>query len=173
MQNTLVTPRLTLRPVCIEDAEAMFSRMSDAQTTRYLYNPPDKTIDDTRAYIEKAAAEWKKDAPVYLSFSILLDAVAIGEIFISVEDDAQADIGWVFGRRYCGRGFATEAAEAALLFCRNKLHLRRITARCDARNTASARLMERLSMTLIDDSGTRYYARFGEHAAELTFEKIL
>ena len=45
-----------------------------------------------------------------------------------------------------GKGYATEAVEAALRICFDDLGLRRVTASCFAANTASYRLMLRVGM---------------------------
>ncbi|MCW3060900.1 MAG: hypothetical protein JWQ02_2721 [Capsulimonas sp.] len=47
---------------------------------------------------------------------------------------------------YHGQGYATEAAEALLKFLFGDLAAHRVTSGCDARNTASVRLMERLGL---------------------------
>ncbi|MBW4630724.1 MAG: GNAT family N-acetyltransferase [Iphinoe sp. HA4291-MV1] len=59
---------------------------------------------------------------------------------------SKGEIGWSLHPSYCGRGYATEAAQILLTygFAHRKLH--RITSICDTRNTASFRLMERLGM---------------------------
>ena len=45
-----------------------------------------------------------------------------------------------------GRGYATEAAGAMLAFAFEELKLHRVYGDCDARNIASARVMEKLGM---------------------------
>jgi RimJ/RimL family protein N-acetyltransferase len=54
----------------------------------------------------------------------------------------------VFNPDYHGRGLATEAAECMLTVGFESLGWHRIIGCCDARNIASARLMERLGMRL-------------------------
>ena len=58
----------------------------------------------------------------------------------------QADLGWTLHPDHTGRGFATEALEAALRICFDELGLRRVTADCFAVNERSWRLMERIGM---------------------------
>ncbi|HYO29274.1 MAG TPA: GNAT family protein, partial [Thermomicrobiales bacterium] len=58
----------------------------------------------------------------------------------------QGEIGYVFHPDHAGRGYATEASRAAHRLGFEDLGLHRIAARCDARNGASARVMERLGM---------------------------
>jgi RimJ/RimL family protein N-acetyltransferase len=58
----------------------------------------------------------------------------------------QGEFGFVFNPEFQGRGLATEAAREMLRLGFDGLGLHRIFGRCDAQNTASARLMERLGM---------------------------
>ncbi len=60
--------------------------------------------------------------------------------------DQQAEIGYILHPDAHGQGFATEAALALLAFGFGEVGLHRIYARCDARNLASARVMQRLGM---------------------------
>lgn len=52
----------------------------------------------------------------------------------------------VFNPDHQGKGLATEAARAVLRLGLEELDLHRIVGRCNALNTASAKLMERLAM---------------------------
>jgi RimJ/RimL family protein N-acetyltransferase len=58
----------------------------------------------------------------------------------------QGEIGFVLHPDHHGQGFAREAATEMLRLGFEGLGLHRIIGRCDARNVASARLMERLGM---------------------------
>jgi RimJ/RimL family protein N-acetyltransferase len=72
-------------------------------------------------------------------------------------------------KRYWNLGYVSEAAVAVLDFAKNSLHLQTVIARCDFRNAPSARVMEKIGMRLIDDTGTRTYTKRDETARELTY----
>ena len=66
---------------------------------------------------------------------------AIGEQLLVVPDHD-----WALRPEDTGKGYATEAVEAALRLCFDDLGLHRVTAGCFVANTASYRLMERVGM---------------------------
>jgi RimJ/RimL family protein N-acetyltransferase len=72
----------------------------------------------------------------------------IGDVSLTLHSQAhrQGEIGFVFHPDYKGQGYATEASQALLTFGFTTWNLHRIFGRCDARNTASYKLMERLGM---------------------------
>jgi aminoglycoside 6'-N-acetyltransferase len=72
----------------------------------------------------------------------------IGDLLVRAGQlgDRQAEIGWAFNPEYHGRGFATEAARELLVLAFAELSMHRVFAQLDPRNTASAKLCERLGM---------------------------
>jgi RimJ/RimL family protein N-acetyltransferase len=58
----------------------------------------------------------------------------------------QAEIAFVFHPDHHGLGYATEAAAALLALAFDDLRAHRVFGRLEARNTASARMLERLGM---------------------------
>ena len=58
----------------------------------------------------------------------------------------RGEIGYILNPAYQGQGLATEVAGTLLRLGFEGLGLHRIVARCDARNVASARVMERVGM---------------------------
>jgi len=65
----------------------------------------------------------------------------------SVEEH-RAELGYAMNADFHGRGLAREATEALLAVGIRELDLHRVVAHLDARNPASARLLERLGFTL-------------------------
>lgn len=85
----------------------------------------------------------------WFQFAVALRATGelVGDCaaMVRVDDPRQCEIGFTIAARCQGRGYATEAVRllAGYLFARGK---HRITACCDARNAASAAVLERLGM---------------------------
>ena len=84
----------------------------------------------------------------HLAIALRTDDRAVGSCRIEIRDDAgqTGDLGYVFDKAQWGRGYATEAGCALLVFGFERLGFHRIWARCDVRNAASARVLEKLGM---------------------------
>ena len=74
--------------------------------------------------------------------------VVVGDVGLSWApgDHAQAEIGYTFLTEHHGHGYATEAAAAVVGLAFGVLGAHRVCGRLDARNAASARVLERLGM---------------------------
>src|SRR5262249_31395454 len=75
-------------------------------------------------------------------------ATVIGEVNLRwlSREHRQGEFGFVLHPKYQRQGYGREAAEAVLRLGFTGLGLHRIIGRCDARNVASAGLMQRLGM---------------------------
>ena len=62
-------------------------------------------------------------------------------------DSSQVEIGWLLGREFWGRGYATEAGEVALAAGFERLGLERVISICMPANRPSLGVMRRLGMT--------------------------
>ena len=172
MYSEVKTERLLLRPVTVSDAEATFAYSKDTDLTRYMMFYPKDTMEEVCTFLQEAEDEWQKDAPSYFEFAVLCDEKLIGSVSLWIlnDDRTEGELGWLLRRESHGHGYALEASRALCDFAFNTLGLSRVIAQCDARNTPSAKLMEKLDMTLIDDTGMRTYIKRPETARELTYE---
>jgi len=144
------TPRLTLRPYTLDDLDDMYDIHSRPEVTRYLlFGPRDRaqTRDSLR---QKIAATVLDDEGSNLTLAVVLPetGTVIGDVmlFWRSREHRQGEIGYMFHPDYGGRGYATEAARVMLRLGFDGLGLHRIIGRIDARNTPSARVLERLGM---------------------------
>jgi len=154
------TQRLRLRPFTRGDVDAVFDYRGRADVALYLFDSALSRDECAQAVQQRIVhTNWAEEGDkIVLAVELSDSSRVIGEMSLIWRDvDArQAEIGWIFHPEYQGRGYATEAARAVinLGFYGGDIH--RIFARCDARNSPSWRLMERLGM--------RREAHFREHA---------
>jgi RimJ/RimL family protein N-acetyltransferase len=148
----LDTERLTLRPFVESDFEAMHAMRSSPEVVRYLYEEPfspEQTWDWLRRMM--AGSAWANEGD-WLSVAVVERAsgTTVGDLafhWVS-ERDRTAEIGFVFDPRHQGKGFATEAARAVVDWAFTTGGMRRVIGRLEARNAASARVLEKLGMRL-------------------------
>ena len=164
------TDRLTLRPLDISDLATVHTYAGDKENTAYMFWLPNDTIEETKQFLNNVTNEWKKPAPAYYEFAIVFEGLQIGAISVALNDSRNAgELGWILNKRYWKKGIAVEAALAIKDFALNVLKLQKLVAHCDYRNTASSNLMQKIGMTLEDDTGTRTYPKNNETVQELTY----
>ncbi|RPA96837.1 acyl-CoA N-acyltransferase [Choiromyces venosus 120613-1] len=103
--STIETPRLTFRPVALEDAPALHSMLSNREAMRYWSTLPHTTLSETKTWVAEAL-----DTPNY-EFAIVEKASSevIGKIGYYMPE-----IGFIFHPSIWGRGYASEALCAFL-----------------------------------------------------------
>lgn len=168
----LITERLVLRPLALKDLQTTHEYASDKDTCKYMIFLPNKTIDETAEFLQAVERNWNAEKPMSYEFAICLDGRHIGAISIAHESKLVGEIGWILNSAYQGRGYCTEAATALVRFAKTALKLSKIVAHCDTRNIASYRVMEKLGMRRVCESGREYFdergiAREYEYAMDL------
>lgn len=170
MPQTITTQRLLLRPLGPGDLHTTHLYASDAQTTRYMLLLPSLTLDETRIFLENAAAEWEKDQPDFYEFAIVLDGQHIGAVSLYPErESGTAELGWILNRAYQGQGYALEAVLALKHFATETLGFKKLRAHCDSRNRPSQRLMEKIGFGRLPGEGVRRYPDARGEAGEYTY----
>lgn len=165
------TRRLTLVPQSIKYLHSTHEYASDAELTKYMIYLPNKTLEDTRDFLLRSEKYWREPNQRNFEFAVLLGERHIGgvSVYIDTTFPDEGELGWLLLGEYHGMGYATEAAFALKKFAFNTLSLSKIFSHCDARNTASLRVMEKIGMTLESDTGVRYYRDSGEYFKELKY----
>jgi RimJ/RimL family protein N-acetyltransferase len=148
----LETDRLVLRPYEAGDLGAYHAIRSQPEVVRYLYDDP-LTIEKAREKVErlvKSRALEAEDDWLAAAITVRESGAFVGDVafhWVSVQHRT-GEIGFVLDPRHQGHGYATEAARALLDWGFGTFGLHRIIGRTEARNSASARVLERLGMRL-------------------------
>jgi RimJ/RimL family protein N-acetyltransferase len=144
------TGRLLLRPFEQADVDDAWELLRQPEVARHMLRG---TFDraGAEAVVRQMAGETRlAEEGDYLTFAVVLldTGRVIGEISLVLRSRANhgAEVGFEFHSGHHGRGLATEAVTALLDAGFAGWGLHRIFGRCSVRNTASARLMERLGM---------------------------
>jgi RimJ/RimL family protein N-acetyltransferase len=146
----LETERLLLRPFGAGDLDALFAIHSRPDVARYLYWEP-RTRDEVRGVLEekvRGRVIGSEGDTLTLAMALKATTELIGECSLHLLSDEhrQGEIGFIVHPDHHGRGYATEAARVLLRLAFEDLDLHRVVGRLEARNTASARVLEKLRM---------------------------
>jgi RimJ/RimL family protein N-acetyltransferase len=167
--------RLLLRPLAMNDADALLAYRGRADVSRYVPFEP-MSRDDI---IERIAGMWARteltDEGQWLTLGAQVSKTGelAGDVvlFWHSREHAGGELGYVFNPLLAGRGYATEAATVILRLGFEGLGLHRIVARIDERNQPSVRLARRLGMRqearLVDNEFFK-----GEWTTELDFAML-
>lgn len=156
MGLALRTPRLILREWRDSDAEPFAAMSADPEVMRYLVSFPDRTavdawITQARTHLdEHGFGKFVVEFPGEVTFA---GVVGLDHVGFNLPFTPAVEVLWRLARPFWGRGFATEAARAAIDDGFGRLGLEEIVAYTVIDNRRSRDVMERLGMTrdAIDD----------------------
>jgi RimJ/RimL family protein N-acetyltransferase len=142
------TQRLALRPWRHDDLDRYLDLRGRPEVARFLYDQP---LTRQQAAAKLAGLDsriTRVGGWINLAAEVADTGVVAGDIGLGWMSDVhrQAEIGYTFHPDHQGHGYATEAAAAMVELAFTGLGAHRVCGRLDARNTASAQLLERLGM---------------------------
>jgi RimJ/RimL family protein N-acetyltransferase len=144
----LATERLVLRPFEAGDFDALHAMLSRADVVRWLYEDPageEETRERLRRGMERTRFALTGDG---FGFALERDGEVVGDasLMLASAEHHQGELGFLVHPDHQGRGYASEAALALLGLAFGTFGLHRVVGRLEARNAASARVLERAGM---------------------------
>jgi len=144
----LITERLILRPISINDAGEIFQYRADSITNKYQGWIPDR-IEDVQYFINDRVSNIIDINGTWFQFVITLkhSGEIIGDIGLHFFDkeNKQVEIGCTLNKDYQKKGYASEAMHEVIKFVFNSLDKHRIIASIAPENLSSIRLVKRLN----------------------------
>jgi RimJ/RimL family protein N-acetyltransferase len=146
----VLTARLVLRPFEAGDLDDLYDIYRRPEVVRYLYWDV-RSREEAEEDLQRRISQSRLDEDCRrLALAVVLPRPGrvIGDVTLkwSSREHRQGEVGFSFHPGHRGRGYATEASAALLELGFDGLGLHRIIGRCDARNEASARVLQRLGM---------------------------
>lgn len=143
------TDRLYIRKFVEADIERWYEITSDPETLSFWPSP----------FTKKQAEDWVNLAIKnysnlgYGKFALIEkdSSILIGDcgfLDINLFDHRENDLGYILGKEYWGKGFATEAAKACLHFGINSFGMRRLVATMEITHHASKRVAEKIGFVV-------------------------
>src|SRR5579863_4641291 len=149
LEYPLTTERLIIRALTPDDLDRHHALFSDPDVVRYLYFGPFDRVAAQDHLARRSLVDLPGEGG-WINFGVEVkgDGVLIGELamgFISATH-AHYEVGYVFDAAYAGHGYATEGTALIVELAFSGLGAHRVSGRLDARNVASARVLEKLGM---------------------------
>lgn len=151
MENVLFpiiqTPRLVLRPLEPGDAPVLYRIHQSDGVLQYFPSTTPPPLEKVERFIAGQQAHWDKYG--YGNWGVLPDGAAEIAGWAGLQylpELGETEVGFLFDRPFWGKGYATEAALAALRFGFEHFELDHILALVHPENLASRRVLEKCAM---------------------------
>ena len=170
----LTTRRLNLRRVEARDAPALHACFGDLDAMQFWNFPASRTMGDT----EKILTWLSKTSSPYdhLAWAISerSNDQCIGMVNYNRRDarNRRLEIGYIVARKHQRNGIGSEAVQALLDYCAEKLSVHRLDALIHPDNTASIRLVERLGFHCEGGPLTDYWCVDGRFLSVMIYARI-
>ena len=155
---SIETERLLLRPVTLDDADAMFQYASDRENTRYTF-PTNQSLEETKNniaqfYLANPLGRWGIELKSNGQFIGTIDLHKIDPVL------KKAAIGYIINKKYWNQGLTTEANRAVIELAFEKIGMNKLVALYDKDNPASGKVMEKSGMRFSHEEA---YACMDQH----------
>jgi len=171
---TLVTERLSLRQLRLDDAGAVAEGAGDRRVARYLIAVPSPyPVALARRWVVSRIEWWETGRGVTLAITrrtsphILLGTVSLRRF----TRDRRAELGYWLAAHAWNFGFATEACRALVDFGFRELGLARIYAQVLAGNRGSLNVLDKLGM--VGEGIKRQHIRKGQKLHDVVLYGLL
>ena len=153
MNLTIETERLLLRPMQIEDAEALFEMDSNPNVHLYLGNKPLTDIEDCNGYIKNIQNQYVQNG--IGRFAVVLKDTSevigwAGLKFITEEEENGHinfyDIGYRLQEKHWRKGYASEAAKAWLNHAFTTMKIPTVYASAHVDNLGSNTILQKIGL---------------------------
>ena len=167
--EVLETERLVLRRLTMDDVDALMGIFSDPEAMRFYPSTRDREgVEDWVRWVQKSYEE--------NGFGLWACILKDGDSFAGqcgimpqeVEGKVEPEIGWLFLRKYWGRGLASEAARASRDYGFEHLGLDRIISLPAPENVRSCRVAENAGLSLEKEV---FMERWGKKVCVYAIEK--
>ncbi len=144
----LITDRLVLRELTIEDAAFILRLLNEPSFIHFIGDKGVRDIEGARQYILNGPmASYEQHGFGLYLVKLKTDQVSLGICGLLKRDSLpDVDIGFAFLPEFWNKGYGFESASAVMHYGKDVLKLTRIVAITNKDNEASAKLLEKLGM---------------------------
>jgi RimJ/RimL family protein N-acetyltransferase len=145
----LETDRLVLRRILQSDVPLFLFFFSDPETMRFY--PSTRSLEETQEFVDRQLRRYEVDG--FGPWAVLLKPSGTligycGLIKQTVDRKIEVEIGYLIGRQYWRKGFASEAAIACRDYAFHQLGMHRVISLIDPSNVPSIGVAQKVGMSL-------------------------
>jgi RimJ/RimL family protein N-acetyltransferase len=145
--KTIETNRLVLRKFTIDDVEGMYTNWAvDVECSKMLAWNVHENRDITKEVISLWISKYNKPYNFNWVVELKEDGQIIGSISVIKSKQGMCEVGYCYGSKYWGNGYATEALKAVSGFLIEEVGFRLVEAAHISENPASGRVMQKAGM---------------------------
>ena len=157
------TDRLLLREWRDADVNAYARICADPQVMRFMLPPRGLTHAEAAYDVHNLREHWRVQGFGHWAVEEKATGRFVGRTGVKRHPDWPLDphnteVGWLYERRSWGKGYATEAARAAVAYCLEDLGRPEVISIAHPDNAASRRVMEKAGLAL---AGTMFWEARG------------
>jgi ribosomal-protein-alanine N-acetyltransferase len=148
---TIRTPNLLLRPWTLGDAETLCLILQEPDIFKYFPPSSPASAEKTQRYITHQLDHWEQRGYGHWAVTTPEDGQVVGWNGLEyLPETNETEVAYLLSRRVQGRGFATEAARAAVEFGFETCHLPAIIGLVHPDNIGSIRVLEKCGLKFLD-----------------------
>lgn len=147
------TPRLRLRAFRADDLDALCLVFGDTDVMKYISGGKPRPRDETETGLRRTIEGWHRRGFGLWAVVEKATGSVIGYCgLILLDGTPEIEVAYGLAKSSWGKGFASEAARAALRYGFEELKLERVVAVVNPQNIASQRVLEKLGMKYTKDA---------------------
>ena len=142
---TLLTERLILKQINVDDASEIFALRSDKQAMQFLDRPMARVIGDALLLIQKIEKDLLNNEGITWGIALKDRSGLIGTIgyWRIMKEHYRAEIGYMIKPSFQGKGLMQEAINVSLDYAFKIMKLHSIEANVNPNNLPSIKLLEK------------------------------
>ncbi len=155
--TTLVTERLVLRLFNMGDAPVLFRIAQEPDIFRYFPTKTPCEMEKVERNINFQIEHWQKHGYGQMAVTLAKTGQLMGWCGLEfLSDTNETEVGYLLGKAFWGKGYATEAAKESVKFGIEKIGLKEIIGLTDPENATSQNVLQKCGLAF-----TRRQVYFG------------
>ncbi|MGD7043190.1 GNAT family N-acetyltransferase [Jeotgalibacillus proteolyticus] len=148
----IYTDRLYLRKITFEDTADIYKIVKEHEVGKWLAASKGLSFEETEEYVRKLVEHWNQHQFGVWVVVNQSSVEIIGHCGLRfIEDTQDIEIMYLLSKNHWGRGYASEAARAAIDFANHTLNVNQVAARVRVMNEKSIKTLTSLGFHFIEE----------------------